>query len=39
VVLAFPDPIALPGIGIAIARAYLPDMSLPDMARLAGALR
>jgi phosphatidylglycerol lysyltransferase len=39
VVLAFPDPIALPGIGIAIARAYLPDMSLPDVARLAGALR
>jgi lysylphosphatidylglycerol synthetase-like protein (DUF2156 family) len=39
VLLAFPDPLALPAIGIAIARAYLPDMSLPDVARLAGALR
>jgi lysylphosphatidylglycerol synthetase-like protein (DUF2156 family) len=39
VVLAFPDPLALPGIGIALARAYLPDMSLPDVARLAGSLR
>ncbi|HEV7623754.1 MAG TPA: DUF2156 domain-containing protein [Amnibacterium sp.] len=39
VMLAYPDSIALPGIGIAIARAYLPDMSLPDVARLAGALR
>jgi lysylphosphatidylglycerol synthetase-like protein (DUF2156 family) len=38
-VLAYPDAIALPGIGVAIARAYLPDVSLPDLARLAGALR
>jgi phosphatidylglycerol lysyltransferase len=39
VVLAYPDAIALPATGIAIARAYLPDLSLPEVARLAGALR
>jgi lysylphosphatidylglycerol synthetase-like protein (DUF2156 family) len=38
-VLAYPDAIALPAIGAAIARAYLPDVSLPDLVRLAGALR
>lgn len=38
-VLAYPDPISLPGIGVAVARAYLPDLSLPDVVRLAGALR
>jgi lysylphosphatidylglycerol synthetase-like protein (DUF2156 family) len=38
-VLAYPDAIALPAIGVAVARAYLPDLSLPDFVRLAGALR
>lgn len=38
-VLAYPDGLALPAIGVAIARAYLPDVSLPDLVRLAGALR
>jgi phosphatidylglycerol lysyltransferase len=27
-VMAFPDPVALPSIGVAIARAYLPDLSV-----------
>ncbi|WIJ44395.1 bifunctional lysylphosphatidylglycerol flippase/synthetase MprF [Curtobacterium citreum] len=27
-VLAYPDPVALPSIGIAVVRAYLPDLSL-----------
>ncbi len=27
-VLAYPDPVALPAIGIAVVRAYLPDLSL-----------
>jgi phosphatidylglycerol lysyltransferase len=38
-VLAYPDALALPAIGVAIARAYLPDVSLPELVRLAGALR
>jgi lysylphosphatidylglycerol synthetase-like protein (DUF2156 family) len=38
-VLAYADPISLPAIGVAVARAYLPDLSLPDVVRLAGALR
>jgi lysylphosphatidylglycerol synthetase-like protein (DUF2156 family) len=38
-VLAYPDAIALPAIGVAVARAYLPDVSMPDLLRLAGALR
>jgi lysylphosphatidylglycerol synthetase-like protein (DUF2156 family) len=37
-VVAYPDPIALPGIGVAIARAYLPDLGLASTARLLGAL-
>lgn len=37
-VVAYPDPIALPGIGVAIARAYLPDLGLASAARLLGSL-
>lgn len=38
-VLAYPDAIALPAIGVAVARAYLPEVSMPELVRLAGALR
>jgi lysylphosphatidylglycerol synthetase-like protein (DUF2156 family) len=38
-VLAFPDVVALPAISIAVARAYLPDLGLPAMRRMLGALR
>ncbi|WP_144763350.1 bifunctional lysylphosphatidylglycerol flippase/synthetase MprF [Curtobacterium sp. 9128] len=33
--LAFPDPVALPAIGIAVVRAYLPDLSLRHAVALA----
>ena len=31
-VLAYPDPVSLPAIGVAVARAYLPDLSRPTRA-------
>ncbi len=34
-VLAYPDPVALPSIGIAVVRAYLPDLSLRQAVALA----
>lgn len=34
-VLAYPDPVALPAIGIAVVRAYLPDLSLRQAVALA----
>jgi phosphatidylglycerol lysyltransferase len=37
--LAYPDPVALPAIGLAIARAYLPDLTARQSARLLGRLR
>ncbi len=37
--LAYPDPAALPAIGIAIARAYLPDLTARQSARLFTHLR
>ncbi len=37
--LAYPDPVALPAIGIAIGRAYLPDMTTRKYARLLRQLR
>jgi phosphatidylglycerol lysyltransferase len=37
--LTYPDPVALPAIGIAIGRAYLPDMTTRQYARLLGRLR
>ncbi len=38
-VLAYPDALALPPIGVALSRAYLPSMSLPQVVRIVGALR
>ncbi|MGT2426815.1 phosphatidylglycerol lysyltransferase domain-containing protein [Amnibacterium kyonggiense] len=38
-VLAFADAVALPAISVAVARAYLPDITLPVLARMVGALR
>ncbi|GAA2754379.1 bifunctional lysylphosphatidylglycerol flippase/synthetase MprF [Amnibacterium kyonggiense] len=38
-VLAYADAVALPAISIAVARAYLPDITLPVLARMVGALR
>ena len=38
-VLAFPDAVALPAIGLAVARAYLPDPSLPALGQAIAALR
>ena len=38
-VLAFPDAVALPAISLAVARAYLPELTLPAVRRLLGALR
>jgi len=38
-VLAFPDAVALPAIGLAVARAYLPDPSLPTLGQAIAALR
>jgi phosphatidylglycerol lysyltransferase len=37
--LAYPDPAALPAIGLAIARAYLPDLTARQSARLLTQLR
>lgn len=37
--LAYPDPVALPAIGIAIGRAYLPDTTTRQYARLLRRLR
>ncbi|WP_123313878.1 bifunctional lysylphosphatidylglycerol flippase/synthetase MprF [Curtobacterium sp. JUb34] len=34
-VLAYPDPVALPSIGLAVVRAYLPDLSLRQAVALA----
>jgi lysylphosphatidylglycerol synthetase-like protein (DUF2156 family) len=39
VVLAYPDAVSLPAIGVALSRAYLPGLDLPAIARLLGALR
>jgi phosphatidylglycerol lysyltransferase len=38
-VLAFPDAVALPSISVAVARAYLPDLGLPAIGRVIGAMR
>ena len=38
-VLAFPDAVALPAISLAVARAYLPDPSLPTLGQAIVALR
>jgi phosphatidylglycerol lysyltransferase len=37
--LAYPDPVALPAIGLAIGRAYLPDLTAGQSARLLSRLR
>jgi lysylphosphatidylglycerol synthetase-like protein (DUF2156 family) len=37
--LCYPDPAALPAIGLAVARAYLPDLTAPQSARLLTRLR
>jgi phosphatidylglycerol lysyltransferase len=37
--LAYPDPVALPAIGLAIARAYLPELTAGQSARLLTRLR
>lgn len=37
--LTYPDPVALPAIGIAIGRAYLPDMTTRQYGRLLSRLR
>jgi hypothetical protein len=37
--LCYPDPAALPSIGLAIARAYLPDVTARQSARLLSRLR
>jgi phosphatidylglycerol lysyltransferase len=31
--MAYPDPLALPAIGAALARAYIPSLSVPQMVR------
>ncbi|MDJ0323644.1 DUF2156 domain-containing protein [Cryobacterium sp. PH31-AA6] len=36
--MAYPDPVALPTIGIALARAYLPSLSMREMAAFARGL-
>ncbi len=36
--MAYPDPVALPAIGIALARAYLPSLSMREMAAFARGL-
>ncbi|MBW4041558.1 MAG: DUF2156 domain-containing protein [Acidobacteria bacterium] len=38
-VLAFADAVVLPAVTVAVARAYLPDLTLPAIARMLGALR
>jgi hypothetical protein len=38
-VLAFADAVVLPAVSVAVARAYLPDLTLPAIARMLGALR
>ncbi|MGN6427874.1 MAG: bifunctional lysylphosphatidylglycerol flippase/synthetase MprF [Leifsonia sp.] len=35
VIMAYPDPVALPTIGVALVRAYLPDLSVAQAASLA----
>jgi lysylphosphatidylglycerol synthetase-like protein (DUF2156 family) len=37
--LAYPDPVALPAIGLAVGRAYLPDLTAAQSARLLARLR
>jgi lysylphosphatidylglycerol synthetase-like protein (DUF2156 family) len=37
--LAYPDPVALPAIGVAIGRAYLPDLTARQSARLLTRMR
>jgi lysylphosphatidylglycerol synthetase-like protein (DUF2156 family) len=37
--LAYPDPVALPAIGLAIGRAYLPELTARQSARLVSRLR
>jgi lysylphosphatidylglycerol synthetase-like protein (DUF2156 family) len=37
--LVYPDPVALPAIGLAIGRAYLPDLTARQSARLVGRIR
>lgn len=37
--LAYPDPVALPAIGVAIGRAYLPDLTPAQYARLLQRMR
>lgn len=32
-IMAYPDPLALPAIGAALARAYIPSLSVPQMVR------
>jgi len=34
VIMAFPDPVALPEIGLALARAYLPSLSMREVITL-----
>jgi phosphatidylglycerol lysyltransferase len=36
--MAYPDPLALPAIGLALARAYLPSMSLRQSIRFVRSL-
>jgi lysylphosphatidylglycerol synthetase-like protein (DUF2156 family) len=38
-VLAYADAVVLPPVSAAVARAYLPDLTLPAIARMLGALR
>ncbi|GAA3233010.1 DUF2156 domain-containing protein [Pseudonocardia petroleophila] len=37
--LAYPDPVALPAIGVAVGRAYLPDLTARQSARLLARMR
>ncbi|MBW0118915.1 bifunctional lysylphosphatidylglycerol flippase/synthetase MprF [Pseudonocardia abyssalis] len=37
--LAYPDPVALPAIGVALGRAYLPDLTARQSARLVARMR
>ncbi|MHA6782960.1 bifunctional lysylphosphatidylglycerol flippase/synthetase MprF [Pseudonocardia saturnea] len=37
--LAYPDPVALPAIGVAVGRAYLPDLTARQSARLVSRMR
>lgn len=37
--LTYPDPVALPAIGVAVGRAYLPDLTARQSARLVARMR